>query len=302
MGFLKKQSKDEGRKARTPHSSKSTYSYSSRRSVRTEPLNRQPENGETSDKPSRMSIPLFQHLPLLIGVIVAFCGVVYLSILSSGVVIKLKQDTLLLRSTEEYSSKASEFLANSIINRSKLLIDSEGLSAYLKQEFPELAAVTVTIPVFGRQPIIKIQTTQPSFMLKSGGKTYLVGVNGVALISLDTIKDSSKLNLLTVNDESGVALESGKAVLPKDQAMFIAVIIEQLEKQNRAVESLTIPASPYDLHAKLKDSPYKIKFNIMDEPKQQVGSLITLQDRLASQGIVPSEYIDVRAGERVFYK
>ena len=226
----------------------------------------------------------------------------YISILSPEVKIVNKGNSLKLRENSVYQAEATSFIKASAVNRSKLMFDSQGLSNHLRQKFPELASVVIDLPIIGNQPTVSLQVARPSFILSSANEAYLISENGVALLNIRDVDNLSSFSLRTVNDASGVAVETGKAVLPREQALFIATVVEQLEGQNRQISSMTIPASPYDLHIRLKDTRYFIKFNIMEDPKQQTGSFIALQERLKSKNIMPNEYIDVRAGERVFYK
>lgn len=207
-----------------------------------------------------------------------------------------------LRDPVVYQEAATQYANSSIVNHSKLLFDSQGLTNELKEQFPEIAAATVTVPIITRRPIVRIQTTKPGFILVSGQEAYLIGANGIALLNMRDAQNVADLGLRSVNDESGIDIQPGKAALPQEQALFISAVIEQLEKQGLQIESLTIPTSPYDLHIRIKDTPYFVKFNILEDPKQQAGSLIALKKKLDADKVTPKEYIDVRVGERVFYK
>lgn len=298
----KKQNQPRDMTRRTPRSNKSVYSYHSQRSERIDKLNRQPEEVD-KNKQKRQKRKVFQHIPALILIILMLVVATYLSTLDGNVKIIIKDDkNTALRDSLVYQEAVTKFSNSSIVNRSKILFDNQGLIEHLKKQFPEISAVTVTMPLFARSPEIKIQTTRPSFILTSGQEAYLVGSNGVALINIRDIKDVSNLGLRTVNDESGISITSGKSAMPQEQALFIATVVEQLEKQGMIVDLLTIPNSPYDVHIKIKELNYFVKFNILEAPKQQVGSFIALKNKLDAEKITPKEYIDVRVGERVFYK
>lgn len=298
--FGKKKSTPQ--RQRTPASNRSVYSYHSKRSERTDQLTRRPDE-VVEKKQVRKKRKVVQHIPALFLVIVIMVSVLYLSTVDTKVRVVVKDDkNTTLRDPAVYQEAATKFVNGSIVNHSKLLFDSQGLTEHIKQEFPEIAAATVTLPVMGRRPVVSVQTTKPGFILVSDQNAYVVGTNGVALLNVRDGQNVSNLGLRTVNDESGVVIEPGKAALPQEQALFISTVVEQLEKQGLQVESLTIPSSPYDLNVKLVGASYYVKFNILEDPKQQAGSFIALKKKLDSDKVIPKEYIDVRVGERVFYR
>ncbi len=286
-----------------PSSTQTRYSYSSKRLERAGEggLNREVDRenaSQTRPKPRKI-----KHLPWLIIVFIAMVGLFYMLTVDNNVRITTKaSDSLFLRDKNTYQSSAEQFIASSPINRLKLTFDSRGLINKMKKQFPEVSAVSVSFPIITRKPTVVLQTTKPGFILNSGQNSYVIGVNGVALLDVRDVDHISKLGLRTVRDESNVALEVGKPALPQEQALFISNVVEQLEKQGYEVESLTIPKSPYDLHVKLVGRKYYIKFNVLEDPKQQAGAFIALMQTLESQQKTPNEYVDVRVGERVFYK
>lgn len=247
---------------------------------------------------------LLNHIPALLLCVVVLSSLLYLSTVDvNAKVIMLngdtKDSTISLREETVYQNAAQQFLSQSLVNRSKFLVDVNGLSDHMRKEFPELAAASVTIPIMGRRPVIELQTTKPAFILTTGKSSMLIGNNGVALIDSRDAKNGGKFSIRTVNDESGLELMAGKAALPEEQTQFISVVVEQLEKQSFTVDMLTIPRSIYDLHVRLRGKTYYIKFNVNEDPLQQVGAYIATSKQFDSE---IKEYIDVRVGDRVFYK
>ena len=303
MGVLRRKKVDNSGRSvrRTPRSNVSTMSYYNNRSEKTSQLGRRPD-----EKPAvtRKKNSFFHHIPALVLLVVVLVSVVFISTLNPVAKVVMIDDdkNTTIRSEEAYRLKVEEFISGSVINRSKFTFDSAGLVADLKTSFPEVAAATVTLPLMGRRPVIEIQTTRPAFILASESSAVLVGNNGIALANTNELKGVSKLGLRSVNDETGLDIQIGKPALPQEQSQFISIVVEQLEKQNYRIDSLTIPQSPYDLHVRLQGQRYFIKFNILEDPKQQAGAFVALQKQLQKDGKTPSEYIDVRVGERVFFK
>lgn len=303
MNLFKKKSKQKSnRSVRTPNAKASTLSYYSSRSERNSELGRNSEKAAKKSKRNPKSRAV-QHIPALLVLMAIVGGLLFLSTLTTSVKIKVvDENNTTFRDQQVYKNAAEQFSSSSIVNRSKVLFDTNGLEAELKQQFPEIATVSITVPAIGRTPVVKLQTTKPALLLTSGPSTTLIGSNGVALARLSDVKQGVTINVPAVEDKTGIDIEIGKVALPEEQAVFIGTVVEQLEKQSIPVDTLTIPTSPYDLYVRIKGEPYFVKFNILEDPKQQAGSFIALKRSLDSQRIKPAEYVDVRAGERVFYK
>lgn len=308
MGLFSKQPKSRPRQRASssgvPSSNQALYTYRQNRSVREQPLGRKPEK----DQPAKRQKPkVVQHIPALLLMIVIVLSLGYISTLETNPKVVLvennqKSDAMGLRDPSVYQEAAEDYLRDSVLNRSKFLVDTGGLSRELKSEFSEIATVTVTLPIMGRRPVIEIQTTKPSFILVSGTTSMLVGNNGIALVNVRDVKDMSTLTIPTIQDQSGVQLEAGKPALPQEQAQFISIVREQLEGQGLSIDNLTIPQSPYDLHVRVQGTSYYIKFNILEDPLQQTGSYMALRAKLEAEKVTPAEYVDVRVGERAFYR
>lgn len=282
-----------------PNAKQATFNYYGNRSDSSS-INRNPEK---VTKQKRSLPRAVQHLPSLLVLILILLGLIFMSTLSPKVKLIINdENNTTFRNEQSYVDAANAYIGASIINRSKFLFDSNGLEAEMKRQFPEIAVASASAPLIGRRPVLELQTTRPALLLASESSTVLVGNNGLALANLSDVQDKNRINVPTVEDQTGLKIEIGKAALPQEQAVFISTVVEQLEKQSIQVDRLTIPTSPYDLHVRIKGEKYFIKFNILEDPKQQAGSFITLKRSLDSQNKKPNEYIDVRAGERVFYK
>ncbi len=304
MKLFKKQNKARN-PVYSPTAKTSKYAYRNKRMESVNQTGRKTnKDRELNNSRLKIAPENLKNIPALIVLLVILCSVLYFSTLSSNVKVEVlnTNKNVFLRDQTSYQQLANEFIKQSIFNRSKITFDSKGLSEKLKTDFPEIASVDVVLPLVSRQTVIKLQMSKPSFVLESNNEHFLISNNGVALIKLQDTKDITDLGLVTVKDQSTLNIELGKSAVPKDQVQFISTVLEQLEKQNFKVESLIIPTNLYDLNIKLEGLNYFLKFNILEDPKQQVGSFIALKQHLDQQGQAPNEYIDLRLGERVFYK
>lgn len=303
MFSLKRAKRNNQRSPRLAEPKQGNYVYHSKRTSQVDGRAHASDSKEPKSKRSNQG-KIINHAPILFIVIGLFMGLFYLSMAGGDPkIVTNKKTEVALRNEGVYKEAAEDFLSESIMNRSKLSFDSQGLVQELKRQFPEIAAVSVTLPVFGHQPVISIQPTRPSFILVSGQEAYLIGLNGVALVSVrDASKDVSTLSLRVINDDIGINLKPGKPALPQEQALFIGSVIEQFDAGGVDIESITIPESPYDLRVKMAGAGYVVKLNSLEDARQQVGNYLVLKQKLEQEGVIPAEYIDVRVGERVFYK
>lgn len=266
------------------------------------------DNKQTSQLPKkdkkRVSIPVISKLVYALIIITTVSALTYFSFIkNTEVSVKdVVKNTTEVRSDSEYLDSVNSFIDSSVLNQSKITFDNDGLIKKLKEDFPEIQTVELSTSIFTDVLTARISITKPVFALETSNKIVIVGENGVALSVNDKSQANDTKGLKRVVDSSGVEPELGKPVFPKEQALFIAIVNEQLEKQSINVSSLEVTTSPYDLHVRLEGRGYYVKFNILEDPLQQAGALASFIKNQESRGVVPVEYVDVRVEERLFYK
>lgn len=238
------------------------------------------------------------------AVLTGLAGVMYILSLNTNpkIVLRDTHRVVAIRSLDTYQQAARDILASSWVNRNKLTIDSGRVVRTMKQQFPELADVAVTLPITGHSPIVEIATVQPVLALSVQNGLFIVASNGKAVAAANEAKDTVLKTLPVVTDNSGVSLQTGKAALTKDTVAFIQHLVAQLQAQKLAVQTLNLPVAPSELDARLEGLPYYIKFNSLADVRQQVGAFLVVKQRLEGERTVPTEYIDVRVEEKVFYR
>jgi hypothetical protein len=210
---------------------------------------------------------------------------------------------IFLRNPDTYQRAAHTLFASSLLNTNKITVNASGVAAQLHRQFPELEVVSVTLPLIGHRPIVYVQPAMPRMMLaSSSGNLFVLDANGRALINGAQARHLEKLKVPTVTDQSGLQIDIGHTVLPRSTVSFISQVSAQLVVKNLAVTSYTLPPSTSELDVKINGQPYAVKFNIRDDPKQEVGTFLAVKQLLDSQHKVPGQYIDVRVPGRAFYK
>ena len=213
--------------------------------------------------------------------------------------------TVFLHDQAAYATTAQTILSGSIWNRNKITINTKAVAGQLKARFPELADVSITLPLIAHHPVVYIQPSPPVLILQTNKGGYVIGQNGTALLPTTQLPSSSTLDLPVVNDQTGVTVQTGKRALPSGDVAFIQMVTGQLKAAGMGLGELTLPPASSELDVRLKDKPYFIKFNThasLADARQQAGTLIAVSHKLESQHVTPGEYIDVRVTGRAYYK
>lgn len=202
-----------------------------------------------------------------------------------------------LRSQSTYTQAAHTQLASSITNRSKLTVNLNGTVVALEHEFPELADVSMTVPLISSRPIIYIQVAQPSLALQTTHGNYALSTSGLVLARLRTMPSGVPVAV----DQSGAALQPGKQYLPSSTVAFIHTVAYQFAAAKLTISTFVLPAAtPYELDVRLENQTYVIKCNLQGDPLVQSGAAIATIQHLG--GSPPAQYLDVRVPDRVYYK
>lgn len=245
----------------------------------------------------------WRHIPSLFALSAVLVSVVYLSTISPNprlILIGQNNGPDLLRDSKVYHQAAQKILSNSLADKSKLTIDSDGFSKEMQAQFPELLDVAITMPLMGRRPVVELVAAEPVLRLTAQNESYLLDSNGRVLIRAKDV--AGVAGLPEVRDQADVKAEVGKAILPGDSVAFITTFVNQLKAQKITIGEMTLPAKASELQVKLKDKPYYIKANLQTNPLVAVGQLLATKQKLEAEHKVPGEYIDVRVEEKVFVK
>lgn len=246
-------------------------------------------------RPRSIGRTLSVGIIILIGLICA-AKILTLSGTPRVVVMSSGTDATYIQDNGIYAQAAQKLLEKSKLNGFKLTADLTGVSSKLKAEFPELQAVSMTLPIIGNRPIVYIMPAQTDIVLRSGDSNFAVNSSGVVLTEL-TGSTSSKA--VTVIDQTGLTPMPGKRILPASTVAFIQRLNYQLIAGKQNVSSIILPASSaYEVNVQLEGRVFYVKVNLQGEPVEQAGAILAS----IANGVGPSEYLDVRVPGRVYYK
>jgi hypothetical protein len=284
------------------------YSYHAKRSDDDANVGRDIVNPpvHASSKPGPVA-RVFRRLVLLAVLFVVLGLVVNMLRLGSQpkvVALYTPTSKVFLQNPTVYQQAAASFFTN-FTNRNKLTINTNEISASMLKQFPELSAVSVTLPIVGHQAIIYIQPSEPSMILDlPQGKSYLLDGNGKALI-IASMQDKqlSNLQIPTLQDQSDINVVLGQTALPTTTVTFIKTVAEQLSAQHIEFNRMLLPQATSELDVYIAGQSFFVKFNTeSDSALQQAGTFIATYKHLKAAGITPAQYIDVRVDGRAYYK
>lgn len=299
--FRRKQKQRLRRQTGQKREAKPTFSYHASRS-RTESPARSRLGAETA---KRINGPPWWHFaPSILAIAAITICLGYVLGLSSDpkIIQPADSSSVLLRPKVTYQTAAQKLFRESILSRSKITIDTGGITRKLKEQFPELANVTIALPLVGHRPLVYIEPSPPAISLIAGNGTFVINELGKAIINTDQTPLHTVKPLPVVLDQSGLTLKAGQAALPADYVNFITSVIAQLQAKKLEIKSMTLPARTNQLDVQLNGQPYTVKMNLKDDSRQQIGAFLAAKQMLEQTNQVPGSYFDVRVPERVYYK
>lgn len=282
------------------------YSYSAQRSARPDtPGRQQPTTAAHRSKLLTLRFWIKRSGTIVAVIVCVICAISLLSLSDKPRVILLDEgNAYAFQEAANYEAAAQKHLSSSLWNRNKVTIDTSATAQALKQQFPEISKVSITLPLVGQRPIVYIQANAPAFVMQSINGTFVLDASGTSLIARDGVPEPVANDLPVITDQSGNRAVSGKQVISRSNAEFIQTVLTSLTQKKLIVESLVLPAGHVQqLDVRISGKPFIIKFDMHDGGgvRQQIGSYLALQKMLDDQSKTPSQYIDVRVLGRAYY-
>lgn len=260
-------------------------------------------NHETAARAKRYWVQRFGILAIII--VLSVCTVNVLLLSSDPIIMPADpEQTYFLHSKATYQQAAAKLLSGSLLNGNKLTVNTTEVSNSLKLQFPELASVSVKLPLVGHRPLLYLVPTKPAVVLSARfGKPYVVDEKGRALTSASHLEGVDIGNLPRVKDDSGRLVRVGQQVISGDTVAFIEAVIYQVRAKHLEVSTFVLPMGKSELDMYLDGQSYFVKFNLADStPEGQVGTFLAARQKLAGQGLTPAHYMDVRVAGRAYYQ
>lgn len=301
--FKKNKPSSPAREAQTDSKNKRVYTYYTASKSQIDKFER--SNKERNKKPvNYIEEKLGSKLMAVVFISLLGALAVFMLVISAKPVVVF-DGSVEYRTSEEYSKQVSEVLAADKRNFFKFSLQSDKAEADIKERIPEATEVKVSAPFIGRGAVVKITTAEPfAVLIQPGAPSYVIDSSGAAVIDItETSIDTSKLS--TIKNESGINYTLADQVFKPEEMQALADLNYQLTDGAYKVISYNIPPVPREI--RVDRAGYYVKFSLDDssgaDTKIQYGSLISIENSIAKQGTQkPSEYIDVRLGDKVYIK
>jgi hypothetical protein len=307
MKFKKKASPEPTRRTRALRDqtkAPQAYSYHAVRSQspgNTGRIQGQPDNG--SSRPNTKAFLAQKFGVIILVIVVIVCGITVLGLSTNPRVVILSssaQQQTFSQPSYVYQRAAAKLFSASLLDQNKITVDTNLISQTLTKQFPELDAVSITIPLLSHRPIVYIEPSRPAVELNVSNGSFVLNDQGRAL---ELVAEGTPLSLPNVIDDSGLQVHLGQQALTTDDITFIQTVNYELRTKGYVISSFSLPAGSSELDAHVTGKPYFVKFNLENnDPQQQAGTYLAAISQLTSQGKQPTSYVDVRVDGRAYYK
>jgi hypothetical protein len=303
----KKQKQDTKRQARIPEKQAIVYSNFHSRTRSGADLQYQktvPATNSKSDKAKneKTSKSLLYRLPslLVIGLIAVSVG--YLLTLDAQPTVLVRDDEdLLFRLTQDYELAAAREVNSNVIKKFKPFFSSKKFSESFLEQHSEIKSIDVRVPVVDRSLVVILTPESPALLVNDSLNQYLVAKSGKVIAPIKDFDSSKFSSLPVVEDKVLETIDPGQYILSQSTLEFIEEVLYQLRVKSIGVERVSLPAIASELHIQV-DRGYIVKFNLQEDPSSQAGSYLALLEHFDRSGDVANEYVDVRVGEKVFFR
>ncbi len=283
------------------------FSYHANRSTSLEGRGRltQEEQKPKRSKMPRLGLRKLTRTHALGGLVGLIVILLFMGLSSTPKIVVLGSGSnqFALQDLSVYQNAAHASFGKSFTNNNKLTINTDAVALQLKNAFPELHAVSISLPFIGRQPTLYIQPAIPQMVFSTASGQFILDSNGRALANYDSKTElPSDRSVPIVTDQSGITAQKGAIILPSQSVAFITEVAAQLYAKQIKVDTWTLPVSGSELDVKVSGVPYFVKFNLQANPREEAGTFLATKNYLDGQHKTPAQYIDARVSGRAYYK
>lgn len=208
-----------------------------------------------------------------------------------------------LRPAEAYRDIAEKHLRGSLLNRSKLTVDTDDLASKIQSETPEATDISITVPILGRSPVVYIRVAEPVFVMTAVDESFLIDEKGRAVIATKELSDHTILkDTLVVEDQSSLQFSAGQQALPREHVQFIRDAQYLLGQKGKRVSKMVLPPLINELHIYPAGQKYFVKLNLLLDVREQIGKYLAVDKQLLRENKAPNRYVDVRVEERSYVR
>lgn len=240
----------------------------------------------------------FKNLGRWLILFAIFGVILYFISASSKPIIRINENDKPVDDMRSYTESAETTIKSKLTNRTKITFDYLEFEKTMKEKHPEIKSINTSFAIFGGRPVVRMSFYEPSLLVTSLGKTWVVDARGVAI---DEYRAGMQ-SLPKLIDEIGVPIEMGGTIISSQDVVFILKIESTAKEKGIVVEKYTTPNLPKQINVKVVGEGYYTKFNLNEDPAVQIGTWLVARENLTKNNQTPAEYIDIRALEKVYWK
>lgn len=215
---------------------------------------------------------------------------------TAGVHVSTTNDSIVI-DQPRYQQVITNYLNSHPVERLRFVLNEDQLTAYLRQEVPEVESVVSNSAAGFATGQFDITFRQPIASWLIGSDQYYVDKNGV----------SYKLNYfgqpsVKVIDQSGIPQTAGTAIASSRFLQFVGRMVSVAASNGMVVEQAIIPVgTTRQLEIKVAGHTYPIKLSLDRPVGEQIEDTKRAIAYFDSKSLSP-QYVDVRVSGRAYYK
>lgn len=236
--------------------------------------------------------------------LVIFVGTIFWFAFMSGY---FRVKNLIITGNQNIKQKDIEEALNSILysnilSNNILFFKTGSTGQKILDQFKEIKNIEVTKKLPSTLKI-KIDERNPSIILQSGDKKYLIDADG-SVFSEYNQQDQKYSGLPLVNDLTKPQVKDNQKVLSISFVSFIQQLVNKLpQKAGLTVDTIIIHETLYEIEVKTKEGP-TVYFDTSRNIDIQLSYLVKVLEEIKKNGVVLKnvDYIDLRLPDKLFYK
>ena len=197
-----------------------------------------------------------------------------------------------------YTTTINTYFSTRPNERFLFALNQQALLEYVRQQHPEVLAVSVT----HRQGLFRsgdVEVT-PRTAIASwtiGGERFYIDENGARFATLVGSEPA-----LAVDDKTGIDPSSAGAVASSRMIHYIGRLVALIQQQGYNVERLELPAlTSREVDVFLEGKGYRFKTTVDRDPAGQAADIRAIVAYLDAQQLQP-QYVDVRVSSQAYYR
>lgn len=202
-----------------------------------------------------------------------------------------------LASSEPYEQAIQEYFAQHPAERLRFLLNEATLTEFLQTKTPEVAEVALQGSAGFGASAFQLTMRQPIVGWNIGSEKLFVDAAGVAFK-----KNYFENPKVQVIDQSGIPLESGRAVTSDRFLGFVGLAVGLTETNGYEVKEVILPRdTTREIELRLDGVAYLINLSVDRPAGEQVEDMARAVKWLHASGKNP-KYVDVRVSGKAFYR